>query len=103
MQTVPAKGTIEDVLTNKNTHPMKAPIILTLFAALTTAASPDPSVALNRCEHIAKQVIAAFRQTSPVAYVALFPSLAEFHDLMDANAHVYGNVGCGQGGIFLSV
>jgi hypothetical protein len=74
----------------QNTNPMKASIILTLLALLTTAASPHSSTTQNACEKTAQQIILAFRQTSPVAYVALFPSLAEFYDLMDANAHVYG-------------
>jgi hypothetical protein len=69
---------------------MKTPVILMLLAVLIIAALPHPSVAQNPCELMAQQVIVAFRQASPVAYVALFPSLAEFHDLMDANAHVYG-------------
>jgi hypothetical protein len=74
----------------QNTNHMKASIILTLLAVLTTAALPHPSTTQNLCEKTAQQVVVAFRQTSPSAYVALFPSLAEFHDLMDANAHVYG-------------
>ena len=69
---------------------MKTSIISILVAVLTTAALPNPFVAQNPCEQMAQRVIAAFRTTSPEAYVALFPSLAEFHHLMDANANVYG-------------
>ena len=69
---------------------MKTSIILILVAVLTTTSLPYPLAAQNPCEQMAQQVIVAFRTNSPEAYVALFPSLAEFHDLMDANANVYG-------------
>lgn len=69
---------------------MKTSLILILVAVLITAALPNPSGAQEPCEQMARQVIVAFRKTSPEAYVALFPSLAEFHDLMNANANVYG-------------
>ena len=69
---------------------MKTSIILIFIAALITASLPYPLAAQNPCEQMAQQVIVAFRTNSPEAYVALFPSLAEFHDLMDANANVYG-------------
>jgi len=69
---------------------MKTSIILILVGVLTTTALPNPSAAQNPCEQMAQQVLVAFRTNSPEAYVALFPSLAEFHDLMDANANVYG-------------
>ena len=72
---------------------MKTSIILIFVAVLSTAALPalpKPFAAQNPCEQMAQQVIAAFRTDSPEAYVALFPSLAEFHHLMDANANVYG-------------
>jgi len=69
---------------------MKTSIILIVIALLTTASLPYPLAVQNPCEQMAQQVIVAFRTNSPEAYVALFPSLAEFHDLMDANANVYG-------------
>jgi hypothetical protein len=69
---------------------MKTSIILIFVAVLITATLPNPSAAQSPCEQMAQQVIVAFRKNSPEAYVALFPSLAEFHDLMDANANVYG-------------
>lgn len=69
---------------------MKTTILLTFVAMLTTAAVPQPFASESTCEHMAQQVITAFQKTSPEAYTALFPSLAEFHALMDENANVYG-------------
>jgi hypothetical protein len=69
---------------------MKISVMLILFAVAATAALHRPSVTQSPCEKMAQQVIVALRQTSPEGYVALFPSLAEFHNLMDENADVYG-------------
>ena len=57
---------------------------------LTTAAAPQSFASENTCEHMAQQVITALQKASPESYIALFPSLAEFHALMDENVNVYG-------------
>ncbi len=69
---------------------MKTVIILFVLNVLKTSALPIPSATQNSCEPVAKQVITALRTRSTEAYIALFPSLTEFHALMDENALVYG-------------
>jgi hypothetical protein len=69
---------------------MKTTIILITVAFLTTAASPVSTVPRNASQHLAEQIIEALRNSSPDDYAALFPTIAEFHAIMDNNSSVYG-------------
>ena len=69
---------------------MKTTIILITVALLTTAASPVSTVPRNASQRLAEQIIAALKNGSPEDYAALFPTIAEFHALMDNNSSVYG-------------
>lgn len=70
---------------------MKTTIIFMAIAILSTAALPNPFVTKNSSERVGKQVVAALKNYSPEAYVNLFPTLSEFHKIMDENAVIYGN------------
>ena len=69
---------------------MKTTIILITVALLTTAASPVSTVSQNASQHLAEQIIEALKNSSPEDYAALFPTIAEFHAIMDKNSSVYG-------------
>ena len=69
---------------------MKTTIILITVVLLTTAASPVSTVPQNAYQHLAEQIIAALQNRSPEDYAALFPTIAEFHAIMDKNSAVYG-------------
>jgi hypothetical protein len=65
-------------------------VILIIVALATTAALPIPIVNQNASDQLARQIIAAFKKSSPMEYAALFPKLAEFQTLMEKNSSVYG-------------
>jgi len=69
---------------------MKTTIFLIAVALLTTAASPVSTVPQNASQYLAEQIIEALRNSSPDDYAALFPTIAEFHAIMDKNSSVYG-------------
>ena len=69
---------------------MKTTIILITVALLTTAASPISTVPENASQHLAEQIVEALRKGSAEDYAALFPTIAEFHAIMDKNSSVYG-------------
>ena len=69
---------------------MKTTIFLITVALLTTAASPVSTVPQNASQHLAEQIIEALQNSSPDDYAALFPTIAEFHAIMDKNSSVYG-------------
>jgi hypothetical protein len=69
---------------------MKTTIFLITVALITTAASPVSTVPQNASQHLAEQIIDALRNSSPDDYAALFPTIAEFHAIMDKNSSVYG-------------
>jgi len=68
---------------------MKSFTILTLFSMLSTGIQSNPSLT-NSPEKIASNVIHAFRTRSIEEYRAMFPTLSEFHQIMDANDKLYG-------------
>lgn len=70
---------------------MKTTIILFAIALVATAASPDYNVSKSSSERVGKQVVTAFKNASQDAYLNLFPTLSEFHQIMDENATIYGN------------
>jgi hypothetical protein len=65
--------------------------LLTLIVLTMTSFSTSRRPAADSAEGIAHQVVAAFRQSSAESFVALLPSLSEFHELMQENASIYGN------------
>ena len=69
---------------------MKTTIILITVALLTTAASPISTRPQNASQYLAEQIIDALRNSSPEDYAALFPTIAEFHAIMDKNSSLYG-------------
>ena len=68
---------------------MKSFTILTLFSMLSTGMQNNPSLT-NSLDEIASNVIHAFRTRSIEEYRAMFPTLSEFHQIMDANDKLYG-------------
>ena len=69
---------------------MKTTIILFAVAILATSASVNPFFSQSASDKMAQQVIAALKKSSPDDYAALFPTLAEFYAIMDANGAMYG-------------
>ncbi len=69
---------------------MKTTIFIIAIAFLGTAALAKPSKKGNSSEQMARKVVTALKKSSPEAYIALFPTLEEFHQVMDENAVVYG-------------
>lgn len=70
---------------------MKTTIILFAITLIATAASPKYHVSKSSSERVGKQVLTAFKNASQDAYLNLFPSLSEFHQIMEENASIYGN------------
>ncbi|HEX6889758.1 MAG TPA: hypothetical protein VF141_03680 [Chryseolinea sp.] len=68
---------------------MKSFTILTLFSMLSTGIQNNPSLTTSP-EKIASNVIHAFRTRSIEEYNAMFPTLSEFHQIMDENDKLYG-------------
>lgn len=66
-------------------------IIILAIAVIATAALPNPFVSGTSAEQMGQRVVATFRQASPEAYTALFPTLEEFQEIMDENSLVYGD------------
>jgi hypothetical protein len=76
---------------------MKTIIISTILSLTTmTSCTTDPNVehqsvtVANSSEEMAKQVINALQHSSSQNYVALFPTLQEFHQMMEKNSSLYG-------------
>jgi hypothetical protein len=68
---------------------MKSFTILTLFSMFSTGIQNN-SALTNSPEKIASNVIHAFRTKSIEEYSAMFPTLSDFHQIMDANDKLYG-------------
>lgn len=68
---------------------MKTFTILTLFSMLSTGMQSNLSLT-NSPEKIASNVINALRTRSIEEYIAMLPTLSEFHQIMDANDKLYG-------------
>ena len=58
-----------------------------LLATMSAIAHPLTDIAVNLT---AQKLVEVLRSASPDGYVALYPSVQEFHNLMKANASVYG-------------
>ncbi|HET6542831.1 MAG TPA: hypothetical protein VFG46_20230 [Chryseolinea sp.] len=68
---------------------MKSFTILTLFSMLSTGFQNNVSLT-NAPEETGSSVISALKKNSIEEYSALLPTLAEFHQIMDANDRLYG-------------
>ena len=68
---------------------MKSFTILTLFSMLSTGFQNNVSFT-NAPEETGSSVISALKKNSIEEYSALLPTLAEFHQIMDANDRLYG-------------
>ncbi len=68
---------------------MKSFTILTLISMLSTGFQNNVSLT-NAPEETGSSVISALKKNSIEEYSALFPSLSEFHQVMDANDRFYG-------------
>jgi hypothetical protein len=64
-------------------------LIINLVMLVTTIANSNPSYDFAT-EQTAKQLTIALQSASAEAYAQLYPSVDEFHKLMQANASVYG-------------
>jgi hypothetical protein len=72
---------------------MKTIALLTSMIMTMTSFTSSPVLpkdAITSSEKLAEYVVAAFRANSPGQYAQLFPSLTEFHHLMERNGVVYG-------------
>jgi hypothetical protein len=65
-------------------------ITLTMTISSFTIAPRLDKEEINSSEKLASHVVSALQNNSVSDYVQLFPSLPEFHSLMDKNASVYG-------------
>lgn len=75
---------------------MKTIICLTILFLAMTSCDVDPSptsqpaASASSSKEMAKQVITALQHMSSQEYIALFPTLSEFHQMMEKNSDFYG-------------
>lgn len=69
----------------KNVAIILTSLVMTM-SSFTRIASVEPLTA----EAAAKNIISAFQHGSPEEYASLFPTVAEFHELMKQNDRIYG-------------
>lgn len=75
---------------------MKSIIFSTVFGIAIASCNVDPSpiypptASAYSPKIMAEEIVAALQNVSVQEYMALFPSLEEFHQLMDNNANLYG-------------
>ncbi len=74
---------------------MKAIIHFTILFVATCSCNVEPNPTSRpssaySSEEMAKQVITALQHVSAQEYIALFPRLDEFHQVMDKNSVLYG-------------
>jgi hypothetical protein len=71
---------------------MKSIIPIVIATALTLTAFSNESLNenLRPAEATARGLVTALRQSSEERFVSMFPKLAEFHEMMDANEAFYG-------------
>jgi hypothetical protein len=67
-----------------------APLMLAATLTLSSFSAERFNENLRPAEVTARGLITALRQSSEARFVALFPTLAEFHRQMDANKVFYG-------------
>ena len=65
-------------------------ILFIFIATLAATALPTSAVVPDACRQTAQQVVAALQKASPEEYTKLFPTLSEFHVVMDEYAYIYG-------------
>ena len=65
-------------------------LTMTVTAITTSRATSKNNLITPSSEHTAREILAALRSNTSDEYVALYPTLEEFHHMMTANAHVYG-------------
>jgi hypothetical protein len=63
--------------------------LITFLAAGSLALNTKP--AIHTSAQLGAKVVASLQESSFAQYEQLFPSLEEFKNLMEENAHVYGN------------
>jgi hypothetical protein len=64
-------------------------ILTTLVTTMSSFNEPTPSEPRS-AEDVARHILTAFQHNSSEEYVLLFPTIAEFHELMKQNDQVYG-------------
>lgn len=71
---------------------MKTTLLLTAFTMIMSSFTTYPvsETRIGSSEELAERVVAALQHNSPEEYESLFPSLTEFHQLMEKNGIVYG-------------
>ena len=75
---------------------MKTILYSTILLLATTSCNIDPGPAYDAAsvayssKEMAKEIVTALQHTSRQEYVALFPTLQEFHQMMEINAVFYG-------------
>lgn len=65
-------------------------LLLTVVACNVDSIPEYRLTSAYSAEQMAKQVIAALQNGSSQGYIGLFPTLKEFHQLMEENSDVYG-------------
>ena len=64
---------------------------ITLMSALIiTSNTFSNDDKIKSADHMAQQVVSSLQQSSTVSFVELLPTLEDFHQIMEANARVYG-------------
>jgi hypothetical protein len=67
----------------------KVPLIF-ISIIITMSSFTQVSTASRTAEETARNIITAIQHNSPDEYASLFPTIAEFHELMKQNDKVYG-------------
>jgi hypothetical protein len=67
---------------------MKTSIFLTAMAITLTSFTANVN---TTSEQIGRKALSALKHVSHTEYASLYPTLADFHKMMDANAAIYGN------------
>jgi len=65
-------------------------IIILAIAVIGTAALPNPYVTKSASQQMGQRIAAALQEESREAFTTLFPTLQEFHKIMDENSNLYG-------------
>jgi len=66
------------------------PLVLAATLTLSSFSADRLNENLRPAEVTARGIIHALRQSSEEQFVAMFPKLAEFHEMMDSNEAFYG-------------
>jgi hypothetical protein len=60
------------------------------LTSFTTVSNVSRVNGITSSEQLGERIVAALQSESPSEYIRLFPSLGEFHELMNSNADAYG-------------